>query len=171
MYAFNAKTGEIQTGVAFYINGNLVKTPVINANEWTSISLRFAEPLKFDNSVGAIRITGPVMVNNVSYYESSGIQEIERQSLRLWNEVAGISYDWDYWRTKINNFGAAYLWYDVLVLSSTQYYGVDPTNIYKAYTGTNKIVSGDSSILYLGGLLEYNITKEMSWSSSIVKPL
>lgn len=171
LYAFNAKTGELQTGVAFYINGNLVKTPVINANEWTSISLRFAEPLKFDNSVGAIRITGPVMVNNVSYYESSGIQEIERQSLRLWNEVAGISYDWDYWRTKINNFGAAYLWYDVLVLSSTQYYGVDPTNIYKAYTGTNKIVSGDSSILYLGGLLEYNITKEMSWSSSIVKPL
>lgn len=171
LYALNARTGEFQTGVAFYINGNLVKTPTINVNEWTSISLRFAEPLKFDNTVGAIRVTGPVMVNNVSYYESSGVQEIERQSLRLWNEVVGINYDWDYWVSKMNDFGSAYLWRDVLVLSSTQYYGVDPTDIYKAYTGTNKIVAGDSSILYVGGLLEYSVTKEMSWSSSIVKPL
>ncbi len=171
LYALNAKTGEFQNGVAFYINGKLVKTPVINVNEWTVIGMRFAEPLKFDNTVGAIRITGPIMVNNISYYESSGVQEIERQSFRIWNQVVGTSYDWDYWRAKINDFGDAYLWYDVLVLSSTQYYGVNPSDIYKAYTGTNKIVAGDSSTLYVGGLLEYNVTKEIDWSSSIVKPL
>jgi hypothetical protein len=170
LYALNAKTGEFQTGVAFYINGKLVKTPTINVNEWTVLGLRFAEPLRFDNVAGAVRITGPVMVNNISYYESSGIQEVERQSFRLWSEVA-TGNDWNYWRTKINDFGNAYLWNDVLVLSSTQYYGVDPSDVYKAYTGTNKIVAGDSSIMYIGGLLEYNVTKEISWSSSIVKPL
>lgn len=171
LYAQNAKTGEFQTGVAFYINGKLVKDPVINTEEWSVISLRFAEPLRFDNTAGAIRVTGPLLVNNVSYYESSGIQEVERQSFRLWSQVSGISYDWDYWRQKINDFGNAYLWNDVLVISSTQYYGVSPTNIYQAYTGTNKIVAGDSSILYVGGLQKYQITKEIEWSSSIVKPL
>lgn len=171
LYALNAKTGEFQTGVAFYINGKLVKTPVINVNEWTVLSLRFAEPLRFDNTVGAVRITGPVVVNNISYYESSGTQEIERQSFRLWSDVTGIDYRWNYWRNKLNEFGNAYLWNDVLVLSSTQYYGVNPSDVYKAYTGTNKIVAGDSSTLYVGGLLEYSVTKEISWSSSIVKPL
>lgn len=171
LYAQNAKTGEFQTGVAFYINGKLVKDPVINTEEWSVISMRFAEPLKFDNTVGAIRVTGPLLVNNISYYESSGIQEVERQSFRLWSQISGISYNWDYWRQKINDFGNAYLWNDVLVISSTQYYGVSPTNIYQAYTGTNKIVAGDSSILYVGGLQKYQITKEIEWSSSIVKPL
>lgn len=171
LYAFNAKTGEFQTGIAFYINGKLVKTPIVNVNEWTVISLRFAEPLRFDNNVGAIRITGPLMVNSLSYYESSGVQEVERQSFREWSQVSGISTNWDFWRSRINQLGEAFLWSDVLVLSSTQYSGVDPSDIYKAYTGTNKIIAGDNSTLFLGGLIKYGITKEIAWSSSIIKPL
>jgi hypothetical protein len=171
LYAFDAKTGEFQTGLAFYINGKLVKNPIINVNEWTVIGMRFAEPLRFDNSVGAIRITGPLMVNNISYYESSGTQEVERQSFRLWFDVAAISNTWDYWRLRINEIGGSYLWSDVLVLGTTQYYGVDPSDIYKAYTGTNKIIAGDKSSIFLGGLIKYGITKDIVWSSNIIKPL
>ena len=171
LYALNAKTGQFQTGLAFYINGKIVKTPTINLNEWTALGIRFAEPLRFDSSVGAIRFTGPMLVNNISYYESSSLQEVERQSVRLWDAVSASSNSWAYWKNLLTQSATDYLWNDVLILSSTQYYGVNPSSIYKAYAGTNKIVAGDDSVLYVGGILGYKITNGLAWSSSIVKPL
>lgn len=171
LYAINAKTGAIQDGIAFYINGQLVHTPTININEWTVLGVRFSDPIKFDNNVGAIRVTGPMLVNNISYYESSSLQEIERQSLRHWDAIAQDSNTWGYWKDKLTRYGEIYLWRDVLVVSSTKFYGIGPDNIYKAYTGTNKISAGDNAAIYLGGIIDYKVTKGLEWSSNIVKPL
>lgn len=170
IYAQNAKTGANQDGIAFYINGKLVKDPVINVNEWTAIGVRFAEPMVFDNSVGAMRVTGPLVVNNISYYESSSLQEVERQSYRLWDAISAESRNWDYWKDLINRFGQSYLWRDVLVIFSTKYSGISPTDIYNAYVGASKIIGDDDTQFYLGGV-SYKTVNATSWSTITSKPL
>lgn len=170
IFAINANTGTTQDAIAFYINGKLVKDPVINVNEWTTFGIRFAQPIVFDNVAGAIRFTGPLLVNSISYYESSSLQEVERQSVRLWDAVEINGTDWQYWLDLLNQYGETYQWGDVLVISSTQYAGIDPSDIYRAYTGTNKIIGDDNATFYLGGA-GYKVTNGQLWSTYTEKPL
>jgi hypothetical protein len=170
LYAQDAKTGKTKDGVAFYINGKIVKDAVISINEWTALGIRFAEPVSFDNGVGAIRVTGPMLVNNISYYESSSLQEVERQSYRLWDAVNSGGTAWQYWNDLVTDLGESYLWRDILVLASTKYSGISPTDIYNSYFGTNKIIGDDSSTFYIGGT-SYETINGTSWSGITVKPL
>lgn len=170
IYAQDAKTGLNKDGIAFYINGKIVKDPVLEINEWTALGVRFADPLPFDNGVGAIRVTGPLVVNNISYYESSSLQEVERQSYRLWDAINSNSQTWQDWVEQLNRFGESYLWRDVLVVASTRYAGVSPTDIYNSYVGANKIIGDDESTFYLGGV-SYKTINQTSWSSVTLKPL
>jgi hypothetical protein len=170
LYAQDAKTGKAKDGVAFYINGKIVKDAVISINEWTALGIRFAEPVSFDNGVGAIRVTGPMLVNNISYYESSSLQEVERQSYRLWDAVNSGGTAWQYWNDLVTDLGESYLWRDILVLASTKYSGISPTDIYNSYFGTNKIIGDDSSTFYIGGT-SYETINGTSWSGITVKPL
>lgn len=168
--AQDAKTGKNKDGVAFYINGKIVKDPVISINEWTALGIRFADPVSFANVAGAIRFTGPMLVNNISYYESSGLQEVERQSVRLWDAINSGGTAWEYWNDLVSNSGESYLWKDILVLASTKYSGISPTDIYNSYFGTNKIIGDDSSTFYIGGT-SYETINGTSWSRITVKPL
>lgn len=170
LYAVNAKTGAQYDGVAFYINGKLTKDPVLTINEWAAVGMRFANPMVFDDAIGAIRVTGPILVNNISYYESSGLQEVERQSFRLWDAIAYGTNSWEFWKELLNSFGQSYMWQDVLVVSSTKYSGVNPSDIYKAYTGTGKIIGDDDATFYIGGT-SFSSTTELLWSTISTKPL
>lgn len=170
LYAQDAKTGKNRDGVAFYINGKIVKDAVISTSEWTALGIRFADPISFDSGVGAIRFTGPMLVNNISYYESSGLQEVERQSYRLWDAVNSGGTAWQYWNDLVSNSGESYLWKDILVLASTKYSGISPTDIYNSYFGTNKIIGDDSSTFYIGGT-SYETINGTSWSRITTKPL
>jgi hypothetical protein len=58
----------------------------------------------------------------------------------------------------------------VLVISSTSYYGVDPSDVYKAYTGTNKIIVDDGEDLIFGDY-SYTAYTDVSWISNIKKPV
>ena len=170
IYAIDANTGTELSAIAFYINGKIVHSPVINVNEWTTLGVRFAQPIIFDNYVGAIRFTGPILVNNISYYESSSLQEVERNSVRLWDALAANQNDWEYWLSLINELGQSYKWRDVLVIASTIYSGIDPSDIYKSYTGTNKILTADNSVFGIGKP-SYKVINGLAWSTSSVKPL
>jgi hypothetical protein len=170
LYAVDAKTGALYNGIAFYINGKIVKDPVLTINEWSVVGVRFANPMVFDNAVGAIRFTGPLLVNNISYYESSGLQEVERQSFRLWDAVASGTNDWAFWNELVNKLGETYLWQDVLVVASTRYAGINPTDIYNAYAGTSKIIGDDGAVFYIGGT-KFSSISDISWSTSTTKPL
>ena len=165
-----ASTGATKDGVAYFINGKIVKDPVINVEEWTSLGIQFAEPIVFDNSVGAIRFTAPLLVNNISYYESSSLQEVERQAYRLWDEVAANAKTWQYWRDLISNLGQSYSWKDVLVIASSFYSGVSPKDTYQSHTGTNKIIADDGTQFYLGGT-SFKTINGTSWSQTSTKPL
>jgi len=167
IYAVNAKTGSTQTGVAYYVNGKLVREPVIGINSWTSLGISFAQPLIFDDYAGAIRFTGPLLVNNISYYESSSLQELQRQSKNVWFTLS--ITDWAE-TLGINAVGGSYTWKEVLVISTISYFGISPEDIYKAYTGTNKVISDDSKAVSFTNA-EYRLLTDSKYDSYTLSPI
>lgn len=155
IYAINAKTGKLEDGISFYWNGKLVKEPVITVKEWGFLGISFPNLLDFTSRVGAINLNGPITFNTISYYQSTNLQEVQKVEIRPWFAVkyaAPLTLEWDYWHT------SSYIWDGVLVLASTSYYGVDPSTIYKSYTGTNKIVIDTDKVFTVNGY-EYNVYK------------
>jgi hypothetical protein len=165
IYAINASTGRQDNNVSFYLNGKFVQNPIINIKDWAVIGIAFADPVSFNSYVGAIRLTGPLVFNNISYYEKTDVQQIIQLVGRPWSEVlqpVSSPVDWTYWDEST--------WREVLNLRSVTEYDVDPSNIYKAYTGTNKVIAQDDKILSFGGY-EYFAYKDVAWQSQILKPV
>lgn len=160
IYAVDAKTGKLENGIAFYWNGKIVKDPNITIKQWGMLGISFSNTLILNNYVGAFRITGPILVNMLSHYQSTNLQEVQQITTRPWLKVkssGSLDFDWEYW-------DMSYIWNGVLVLASRSYYGVDPSDIYKTYTGTNKIIVDDTRALTLNSY-EYNVLKDISWQT------
>jgi hypothetical protein len=157
----NAVTGRLENGLAFYLNGKLVKDPTITIKEWAFLGISFSNALLDLNLyVGAIRITGPLMFNNISYYESTVLQEILETLNRVWFQVKQedlTELEWQFWEE-------VGVWNDVLVLGSAAIYGANPVDIYKSYVGTNKIVVDDDRPLRLNSY-QYSIYSDIGWQS------
>ena len=164
LYAINSR-GELENGIAFYLNGKLVREPTITVKEWAMLGIRFANTQDFGNYAGALRLTAPLTINNISYYKSTNLQEVQAVVERLWfkvKESGPLTLDWNYWNA------IPYLWQNVLVISSTSYYGVDPSDIYKIYTGTNKIIVDDEVSAEFGDYA-YTIYSDVSWQTQVSK--
>lgn len=165
IYAINAKTGALENGVGFYINGTLVSNPVISIDEWAFIGISFPELLYFYGIPGYIHINGPLMMNTISYYQSTNLQEVQKTSKRLWFRVRYSpdgEYPWTFWSPA--------LWNGVLVLSSKSYYGVDPSDIYKSYVGTNKIII-DSEAMFTLKNYDYFIATGVDWTAQTLSAI
>lgn len=162
IYAIDANTGKLYDGISFYVNGNIVKEPVINVGEWIMLGIGFPTILNFKSYAGSIMINGPIIFDGLSYYQTTSLQEIQNVVKRPWARVKfavdGL-FDWEYW----NDY---YLWQGVLVQSSISYYGVNPSDLYKAYTGTNKIIIDDDRPLRFKEY-EYSVFKDVAWQSQI----
>lgn len=170
IYAID-QLGKLQNGIAFYVNGAIVREPYITAKEWSMLGIRFSKPLNFNNFSGAFRITGPLTVNNLSHYKSTSLQRVQQVVERPWYKVkisGPLTLDWNYWNS------VPFLWGNgensVLVISTESYYGVDPSDIYKVYTGTNKIIV-DNEVPLLVGDYAYKFYNQVSWRSEVYKPV
>lgn len=167
IYAIDAKTGLIQDGIGFYWNGKIVKEPVLTLQEWGFLGINFADSLDFSFFEGATRLTGPLLFNSISYYQSTNLQEVQNTSERPWFRVkvlSGLGLDWEFWNAPSFN------WNKVLVLSETSYYGVNPSEVYKSYTGTNKIIVSDDAPVTLTNY-GYVLYTDIGWSKFIVDPV
>jgi hypothetical protein len=166
IYGLNAKTGNFENGIAFYLNGKVVREPVITLSDWAALGISFSNVLDFDSYVGGFRITGSVLVNSISQYQSTNLQEIQRQTVRSWfladfqSVLSEDRYDWDFWSEDYN-------WNGVLVFSTSTFFGVNPSDIYKVYTGTNKLIIDDDTPLRFNGY-EYNTYQGVTWQSRIL---
>jgi hypothetical protein len=170
IYAIDQQ-GKLQNGIAFYLNGAIVREPYITVKEWSMLGIRFAKPLDFSNYSGAFRITGPLTVNNLSHYKSTSLQKVQTSVERPWYKVkisGPLTLDWNYWNAVPFLWGAGDN--SVLVISSESYYGVDPSDIYKVYTGTNKIIV-DNEVPLLVGDYAYKFYNQVSWRSEVYKPV
>lgn len=162
IYALDGNTGKLYNAISFYLNGKIVKEPVININEWALLGIGFSDILNFKSYTGSIMINGPIIFNALSYYQTTNLQEVKSVTNRPWARVkfsADGFFEWEYW----NDF---YMWEGVLIQSSSSYYGVDPADLYKSYTGTNKIIVEDDSVFGIQGY-EYSVFKDISWQSQI----
>ena len=165
IFALN-ENGVEYNGLSFYLNGNLVREPVLSIKEWSTIGISFLTPLTFDSYLGSINITGPAIFNNIAYYQASSLQEVESRTIRPWFKVLtdGVTvFDWQFW---FNNF----TWDGMLVIGSSQFYGINPTDIYKTYIGTNKIIVDDGEgLIYQPEILK--VYTEVEWSSTVATPV
>jgi hypothetical protein len=167
IYAIDANTGLIQDGIGFYWNGKIVKEPVLTLQEWGFLGINFSSSLNFSFFEGAVRLTGPLLFNSISYYQSTNLQEVQNIAERPWFRVKVLgSYelDWKFW--DIGSFN----WNKVLVLSETSYYGVNPSDVYKSYTGTNKVIVDDDRPVSFGGY-SYTVFTDVNWNQFVQDPV
>jgi hypothetical protein len=139
IFARNQSTGQDFNGLSYFLNGNLVREPVITKKEWAVLGLAFSTALNFDSFLGAINLTGPMIFNNIAYYQANNLQQVQSTLNRPWLKVKtdGVTnFDWEFW---LNSF----TWEGVLVISASDLYGISPADIYKTYVGTNKIIVDD----------------------------
>jgi hypothetical protein len=167
IYAIDAKTGLVQNGIAFYWNGKIVKEPIITLQEWGFLGINFADALNFAFFEGAVRLTGPLLFNSISYYQSTNLQEVQKISERPWFRVkvlGAYGLDWEFWDS------GSFNWNKVLILSETSYYGVNPSDVYKSYTGTNKIIVDDERPVSLGEYT-YTVFTDVNWNQFVQDPV
>lgn len=139
IFARSQSTGQDFNGLAYFWNGSIVREPVLTKKEWGVLGIAFSTALNFDSYLGGINLTGPMIFNNIAYYQANNLQQVQSTLNRPWLQVKtdGITnFDWQYW---LNSF----TWEGVLVISASDLYGVSPADVYKTYLGTNKIIIDD----------------------------
>jgi hypothetical protein len=166
IYAINQSTSLPFNGIAYYWNGTIVREPVVTTKEWGVLGIAFTTALNFDAYLGGINLTGPMLFNNVAFYQANNLQQVQSTLTRPWLKVKtdGVTnYQWQYW---LNNF----TWDGVLVISASDLYGVSPDEVYKTYLGTNKIIIDDNEgMTFNPDLLKvYNNT---TWQTTVKIPV
>jgi len=166
IFAKSLLNNEVIDNMVYYWNGIVVREPVLTSKEWGVLGVSFASALDFDEFLGSININGPVLFNNVSFYQANNLQQIQKTITRPWVRVEtdGVTnFDWEYWK----NF---FTWNETLVIGSTDLYGVNPSDVYKTYLGTNKIVFDDDNGLSLNSD-KMKIHQNVSWSTNTASAL
>jgi hypothetical protein len=173
IYAIDSKTGQLQNGISYYLNGLLVANPVIDNKNWYFLSISFANALTFNSFTGSISLNGPLVYNHISYYKLTGLQQKQSSITRIWDEVKQqyvlgaeepFDFDWDFWNQ-------GYLWFGVLIKTSSSDFGDTSSNIYKTYMGTNKIIVGnDGERQLLAQSYDNPIHIGSSWQQYILNP-
>lgn len=166
IYAIDSGTGEDYSGIAYYLNGIMVKDPIISIKEWAALGVAFLPTLEFDSFLGSINLTSPVLFNNISVYKAGELQQSQSVRFRIWSEVKqedSSELQWNYW---LNN----YIWDNVLLIGENSSFSVDPSVIYKTYTGTNKIIIDDSEGLMID-IDKFNVRSNALWQSTVQFPV
>ena len=168
VFAISKGTGQEVNGIAFYINGNLVKDPTIETKEWCVLGVSFANSLNLGNFIGSINLNGPFIFNSVTNYQATELQEFQSKIYRPWIKVKNNGLNnlfWSYWNS-------SYTWDGVLVTDSSELYGIDPSVIYRSYIGRNKIVVDSNSTESLNFVADsIKIFSNTSWETSTEIPV
>lgn len=158
VFALNGSTGTPEYGIIYNVNGKAVKRLTLNSNVWSAVGLSFETALDMSQSIGYLRITNPIFVNNISYYQITEADEATRLAYRKWYSVRSEPdnpLDWDYWNEST--------WQEVLFLTEAAPRVIDPSSIYKQYTGTDRIVNQSGASLLFGNY-RYSAFKDLRWS-------
>jgi len=142
------------------------------------IGLAFSEPLDMSETVGAFRVTSPLMFDAISFYQVTEEDEAEKFAYRKWYAVRSEPdnpLDWEYWkeldsnREDPSNPGQflPYNWQEVLFLSEEAVTILDPSKIYKQYVGTDRLVFDNDYVLNLNNY-RYSFFKDVRWSRQIL---
>lgn len=171
--AINDKTGLIDQTVFFFLNGVPVKDLFLTPDVWNMVGLQFQESLDFNSFMGYLDITGPLLVHGMSNYRLTSSQDSVTSIFRTWSQVRtmvekegnALTYWQDFMPSSNDTDGIS--WQEILYIPTLKTYLVDPRIVYRLYTGTNKIVVGDSNKLRFGNY-SYNVYNDVRWQSTIL---
>jgi hypothetical protein len=166
IYAKSVATGDDYNGLSYYWNGELVREPVATRNEWGVLGIGFNNALNFDSFLGGINLNGQFVFNNVAFYQANNLQQVQSTTLRPWQQVItdGITnYDWEYWLNSST-------WEGVLVIGTSDLYGVNPVDVYKTYIGTNKIIFDDDEGLTVDAD-KIKVYTDTTWTIQVGTPV
>jgi hypothetical protein len=166
IFAVSRNTGLPVNGISYYVNGLIAREPVLPIKQWLSLGVAFSSSLSFDAFLGSVNLNGPFVFNNIGYYRTDNLQQVQSRIDRPWSQIKETPFEeleWLYWK---NNFN----WDEVLTIATTDLYGVNPGNIYNTYTGTNKIIVDDEFIFNLD-IDRVKVYSDTRWQSSTVSPL
>jgi hypothetical protein len=174
IYAVDRYTGLLDNNIMFYVNGRPVKTPIINLKSWMTLGMVFNTPIGFNKNVGALRITGSILFNNIFQYQITKLDEESRTIYRKWSAVSRIdalAEHWRYWADGISKRPNVepvdpFSWRTVLFLSSKAPPIFDGETIYQKYTGTDRVIVDSGSSLKLNNY-SYLFYKDVTWKSSV----
>ena len=145
-YIYTTSTNNIPI---YYLNGKIVANPVIELDEWNILGLSFLNPIDLSDSTGKVKITSNILLDNISYYGLDIISNSQKISILSWNTV-----DDSIWSAlgtwKYSNLSDYYKIYDNGV-----------KDIYKTYTGTNKVLADTSTSSHSMKLNGYTYTGYM----------
>lgn len=142
--------------------------PKIELNEWHILSISFPKLLNFsDTDSYTVNITGPLLVNNISYFRVGDNAVLQKTQKVDWSVIKEDSAPraWDYWDSQ--------KWADILYESFEEVQSIDQDTIYNIYLGTNRIVvdtdrTQDTLKFRNASYLVYD---KVSWQSEIIKPV
>jgi hypothetical protein len=104
------------------------------------LTIVFTKALSFDAFTGEFNITGPLAMDNITFFGFSDEQYTMGEITATWEDVktpvGGTNYKWNYWNT--------YLWSDLLTTHDSSSYPIEPSKIYGMYTGINILYPGYS---------------------------
>lgn len=157
-------------GISYYIDGHQYPSgedPQLELNEWHGLSINFPKLLDFsDNDEYTINLTGPVLVNNISYYRVGEGTVSQKTTKVSWSTVAASPNTWDTWKQTDT-------WSTVLYESFENISGINQDTIYDILLGTNKIVvdtDTNSNTLKLRDC-SYVVYDKIEWQSEVIKPV
>lgn len=117
----------------YYLNGKIVAEPVLELDEWNFLGLSFLNPIDISESVGKIKITSNILVDNISFYGLDTENNSQKITILSWSTV-----DNGLWN-------ALTTWKYTTLSDYYKIYDNGMKEIFKTYTGTNKIFADTSS--------------------------
>jgi hypothetical protein len=130
-------TGEI----AYLWDGKPVANPFMNIKEWGTLSLAFTTFLDFGSAEGNVKITGPILFNNFSYYTIDPTQQGQQIIQRSWSEVKDYG-DWESLKAYTILGSSELPSWGISTLSQINVnYALDPQYIYSIFLGNNKLIA------------------------------
>ena len=174
IFALSQTTGSLKSGISYYLNGRVVRSPIIYSGSWLMLGIAFDDPISFSNFAGAFRVTNPLLFNSFSYYQTTEADEAAQYSFRKWFAVRSEPdnpLDWEYWKTLEGSFPdpedptqmLPYRWSEVLFLTETNPVVLDPAKIYKQYAGTDRVVIESGSVFRLSNY-QYSTYNQLKWN-------
>jgi hypothetical protein len=163
IFAKLRSNGTIFTDLSYYLNGKLVGSPVIDIQQWYSLGISFNSSLSFDNYAGSIILKYLMMFNNISFYQGTPLQVIQRLALRTWQEVEDEQASWQLWENEGD-------WNNVLIRSRDSRYIVNPSEVYKTYIGNRTTVIDDFNNDFRIVSNSISSYENTSWQEYIITP-
>jgi hypothetical protein len=133
------EAGTAYSNVEYFINGTKTEYPVVPLDEWVTLGIRFTEQFSITSQTAKIRISGPMMLNNLFYSQlKAGDEASKILTTDIWANVLYSGNTKEIW----DDYDSG-LWSAVYTVSAsaTEINGLEMQDVYESFVGTQKVIA------------------------------